>query len=333
MQFNRTRDGRREGDDNPPLPWYHPRFKFGYDKLLTQLLGSQERLYPFLRHAKDNPKRGSTNPAKFYPSMRETIHTDGPTLAYIVDDVIGVSLVMRFITTTDDRLSLLSRLSNAHKNKDGVHAEFHQGRAMYFQHSPLGSVDDIPLIDDNPRNWERTNLLGSPTTVRPAYHKVPRDTKSGGPKMKSPPKGTGERAKSAAENGDPRVKVTIGCHGSRLQLQKPYGVTKTRVGRHFGGRTAAVRWRTGPTSLTWNTRKDCKLFLTPGLMGQPLTDHRTLFQVKHLKKSESVGAILRTQHCLIRAISISQVESARGRVLLIPKVFALARFFKLQTGI
>ena len=82
--------------------WSSAKLYNNYASLLGWLLG-QDRLYPLLNYLKDGPGR-SKNKSEFYQSLNPTMESDIDKMGYNIGDVVGVALIMRYLTTTDDRL-------------------------------------------------------------------------------------------------------------------------------------------------------------------------------------------------------------------------------------
>lgn len=85
-----------------PRSWFVAKTYNNYAKLLGWLLG-QDRLFPLLDYLKDGARR-SGNKDDFYQSLGPGIETDIDKMGYNIGDVVGVALIMRYLTTTDDRL-------------------------------------------------------------------------------------------------------------------------------------------------------------------------------------------------------------------------------------
>lgn len=60
-----------------------------------------DRLLGLLQYIKDAPSR-SSNKHAFYQSFSLGMEVDDEKVGYNVDDVVGVAVLMRFLTTTDD---------------------------------------------------------------------------------------------------------------------------------------------------------------------------------------------------------------------------------------
>lgn len=82
--------------------WWKAKFRNNYASLLDWLLG-QDRIYPLLNYLKEGADR-SGNKEEFYQSLGPGMETDIDKMGYNIGDVVGVALIMRYLTTTDDRL-------------------------------------------------------------------------------------------------------------------------------------------------------------------------------------------------------------------------------------
>lgn len=82
--------------------WWQAKFGNNYSRLLDWLLG-QDRLYPLLNYLKEGAARSGDKDA-FYQSLGPGMETDIDKMGYNVGDVVGIALIMRYLTTTDDRL-------------------------------------------------------------------------------------------------------------------------------------------------------------------------------------------------------------------------------------
>lgn len=88
--------------------WSTPRRGVSYDKFLAWTM-SLDRVYPFLELFKDEPARiqrstGQAAKVAFYHSLGPGMERESPKMAYNIGDVVGIALLMRCITTTDDRM-------------------------------------------------------------------------------------------------------------------------------------------------------------------------------------------------------------------------------------
>jgi len=81
--------------------WFVAKKFNSYRALLDNLLG-KDRLYPLLYHLKEAP-RFSGDVGGFYESLGPGMEVDSNKMEYNIGDVVGIALIMRFLTTTDDR--------------------------------------------------------------------------------------------------------------------------------------------------------------------------------------------------------------------------------------
>lgn len=82
--------------------WWKAKKFNNYAKLLDWLL-SQDRVYPLLNYLKEGAAR-SGDKDSFYQSLGPGMETDINKMGYNIGDVVGIALIMRYLTTTDDRL-------------------------------------------------------------------------------------------------------------------------------------------------------------------------------------------------------------------------------------
>lgn len=72
-----------------------------------------DRLYEIFQYLKDSPSRAALADSshtrdefinEWYQSLGPGMETDSDKMGYNIGDVAGVALLMRFLTTTDDRM-------------------------------------------------------------------------------------------------------------------------------------------------------------------------------------------------------------------------------------
>lgn len=92
------------GED--PRPWFRPKHANGYHALLTNVL-RKDRLYPILDYFKDVPRNSPQGQQgrqdTFYETLKPGMEVDNNLMGYNIGDVVGVAIIMRYLTTTDDR--------------------------------------------------------------------------------------------------------------------------------------------------------------------------------------------------------------------------------------
>ncbi|KAK7514760.1 hypothetical protein IWZ03DRAFT_443319 [Phyllosticta citriasiana] len=147
--------------------WTKNRPGYGYSELLDHFL-KHDWVYPLLTYFKDIPRgfheldtievgRQRSNDSSFYRSFGPSMETDSDKMGYNIGDVVGIALVFRILTTTDDRRFLLSCLRNVSSN----YCRFDEPRSIAqtpFNNRTRHAQDrGIPLVDENPRSWS-TNL-------------------------------------------------------------------------------------------------------------------------------------------------------------------------------
>ncbi|KAF2142035.1 uncharacterized protein K452DRAFT_358506 [Aplosporella prunicola CBS 121167] len=159
--------------------WRYPHFRLGYAKFLDTFL-SGDWVLPILDWFKDAPARAVTShhnqradaeKTAWYRSLGPGMENDADKLGYNIGDavltgmsvVVGITLTFRFLTTTDDRYLLASRLFNTVFN-----GNLHTISRGNSQTSVDQTVYErsIPLIEDNPR------LYIMPRRVDMAYFEV-----------------------------------------------------------------------------------------------------------------------------------------------------------------
>ena len=82
--------------------WDKAKFKNNYKNLLNFMMG-EDRLYPLLDYLKDAANRFYSKD-EFYQSLGPGMEQDMEKMGYNIGDVVGIALIMRFVTTTDDRI-------------------------------------------------------------------------------------------------------------------------------------------------------------------------------------------------------------------------------------
>ena len=101
-QLDLTYAADSAGTDLRQRNWSNAKMRNNYARLLEWLLG-QDRLYPLLDYLKEGAAR-SGDKTEFYQSLGPGMETDIDKMGYNIGDVVGVALIMRYLTTTDDRL-------------------------------------------------------------------------------------------------------------------------------------------------------------------------------------------------------------------------------------
>ncbi|KAK7556724.1 hypothetical protein IWX46DRAFT_653979 [Phyllosticta citricarpa] len=161
--------GLRQDDEHSfrKRRWTKNRPGYGYSELLDHFL-KHDWVYPLLTYFKDIPRgfheldtievgRQRSNDSSFYRSFGPSMETDSDKMGYNIGDVVGIALVFRILTTTDDQRFLLSCLRNVSSN----YCRFDEPRSIaqtLFNNRTRHAQDrGIPLIDENPRSWS-TNL-------------------------------------------------------------------------------------------------------------------------------------------------------------------------------
>ncbi|KAI9881249.1 MAG: hypothetical protein M1830_005535 [Pleopsidium flavum] len=133
--------------------WFVPKKYNSYKAVLQNLLG-EDRLFPLLNHLKEAPKSRS----RFNKSLGSGMKVDIHKMGYDIGDVVGVALVMRFLTTTDDRKLLAGRLLNSAFLSGGKEDPTRYLAPPSIPQRLLPrqvSTGNFPLIEDNPRLWRR----------------------------------------------------------------------------------------------------------------------------------------------------------------------------------
>ncbi|KAI9700877.1 MAG: hypothetical protein M1836_002247 [Candelina mexicana] len=177
---------RTDDPSNPTQPWSEdclmqlrdwtmPKHGCNYGDFLRWTM-EKDRLYPFFEYFKAIPDQlfpRSNNfhdPAQlvYNPSMQERktawydsfgpgMETDDLKMGYAMGDVIGIALLMRFLTTTDDRMLFTARFTNyAVPVKDSSYCTVYPTKSQIT--STLTPSSSVPLVDDNPRLWSRRKV-------------------------------------------------------------------------------------------------------------------------------------------------------------------------------
>ena len=87
--------------------WWNPKYEsswgtLNYEGLLRRTFSWFE-LYGWLNFCKDAPKR-SGNESGFYKKLRPGMERTDDLVAYNFGDVVGLALLFRFLSSTDDRI-------------------------------------------------------------------------------------------------------------------------------------------------------------------------------------------------------------------------------------
>ncbi|KAK8212494.1 hypothetical protein IWZ01DRAFT_550465 [Phyllosticta capitalensis] len=166
--------GLHEKEEETMRVWTKERRGFGYVKLLQQFL-KNDWMFPILNHLKDAPNRwverntqpedndedgeygggsgGKPNKAGFFRSFGPSMESDSDKLGYNIGDVVGIALIFRFLTTTENRQLLFARLRNISDNEQ-THGQDIRPQQSPFNMSTKNAQDiGIPLITDNLRSW------------------------------------------------------------------------------------------------------------------------------------------------------------------------------------
>lgn len=106
-QFGTKKRDYFRHDTTRKLHWNYTRdIPTAYDRFQKQLLWGHE-LYPLLEFLKNAPFRFSSGDpdlkTEFYQSMKPGMEDDDDKMGYNIGDVVGIALIMRFLTTTDNR--------------------------------------------------------------------------------------------------------------------------------------------------------------------------------------------------------------------------------------
>ena len=87
--------------------WVSARQFCNYERFVTWTMGA-DRLFPLLNYFKSIPDkfgyRGDPRRDAFYQSIGPGMEKDDDLMGYNIGDVAGIALLMRFLTTTDDRM-------------------------------------------------------------------------------------------------------------------------------------------------------------------------------------------------------------------------------------
>lgn len=93
--------------------WARATYKYNYGKFIDGLMGT-DRLHDLLSFFKEVPRMvgrrfpGSDMQGKWYTLLRPGMEAEEDMMGYNIGDVVGIALLMRLLTTTDDRISLVS---------------------------------------------------------------------------------------------------------------------------------------------------------------------------------------------------------------------------------
>lgn len=95
--------------DTMARPWTTVGYKYNYGKFTDSLLGT-ERLHGLLSFFKEVPRLvaqrfNATMQSNWYTLLKPGMEREQDMIGYNIGDVIGIALLMRLLTTTDDRLS------------------------------------------------------------------------------------------------------------------------------------------------------------------------------------------------------------------------------------
>ncbi|KAK7538737.1 uncharacterized protein J3D65DRAFT_658177 [Phyllosticta citribraziliensis] len=143
--------GEDEDCGVPKRLWTKNRFRYRYADLLKHFL-QHDWVYNLLDHFKEIPSN-SENPGAYYRSFGPSMESDSDKMGYNIGDVVGIALIFRTLTTTDDRRFLLSCLRNV-SSKDVQFCEPRsKAQGKFDKQTPHAADSGIPLIDDNPRLW------------------------------------------------------------------------------------------------------------------------------------------------------------------------------------
>ncbi|KAK8161519.1 hypothetical protein IWX90DRAFT_506179 [Phyllosticta citrichinensis] len=142
--------GEDEDCGVPKRLWTKNRFRYPYANLLKDFL-QHDWVYNLLYHFKETPSN-SENPGAYYRSFGPSMESDSDKMGYNIGDVVGIALILRILTTTDDRRFLLSCLRNV-SSKVRFCESRSKAQGKFDKHTRHAEDPGIPLIDDNPKLW------------------------------------------------------------------------------------------------------------------------------------------------------------------------------------
>lgn len=85
--------------------WHEVKHGCNYGAFLVSTMQT-DRLHGFFQYLKNAPSRAYPDVSRddWYQSLGPGMETDSDKMGYNIGDVAGVALLMRFLTTTDDRM-------------------------------------------------------------------------------------------------------------------------------------------------------------------------------------------------------------------------------------
>ena len=88
-------------------PWTDTVFRYNYGKMMEGLMGT-DRLHALLAFFKDVPKFVASRlnrgiQGRWYTLFKPGMEVEEDMMGYNIGDVVGIALLMRLLTTTDDR--------------------------------------------------------------------------------------------------------------------------------------------------------------------------------------------------------------------------------------
>ncbi|KAI9711417.1 MAG: hypothetical protein M1812_007162 [Candelaria pacifica] len=150
-----------------PRTWTDNRGHCNYGGFLHWTIGS-DPLYPLFNHLKSIPTERVKNMRikglelsddekkaeiqAWYDSLGPGMEDDDGKMGYNIGDVVGIALLMRFLTTTDDRKLLADRLSHYSFMRTLCDTQPSKPRVPSSLKPPN---IHIPLFEDYPKLWKR----------------------------------------------------------------------------------------------------------------------------------------------------------------------------------
>ncbi|KAI9799611.1 MAG: hypothetical protein M1833_003926 [Piccolia ochrophora] len=142
--------------------WMEVRYRCNYNALLKWILEGYP-LYPILNELKNVPKTHPGGKGQFFKDIKPGMERADDMMGYVVGDVVGIALIVRYLTTTDGRLSLAKRLLNYGYARPIDDKEFFFMTNFCDTQLPssetptissIQNLTDVPLVNDFPKSWK-----------------------------------------------------------------------------------------------------------------------------------------------------------------------------------
>lgn len=162
-------DGR-PSSKNDKRQWHQVKPGCNYASLLKSTMQT-DRLYEVFEYLKNAPERASrpdssSTPKEqlddWYQSLGPGMETDSDKMGYNIGDVAGVALLMRFLTTTDDRMLFVAALVNywfCNDSDFGPAKQYPQQRPK-LEAPRADSPNAYVYLNDYPKSFKR-RMIGN----------------------------------------------------------------------------------------------------------------------------------------------------------------------------